>query len=173
MLPNKVAQSGLLTIDLEDWYDPTERVVFDLKEWLFEGLILREKDFREGLKQHDFSRYQNKLVSLLCSADAIVPTWAFMLAASCLEPVARRVVFGTPDRLDEILYAEKIAALDPEVYRGQRIVIKGCSKVPVPVSAYTALTTFLRPIARSIHYGEPCSTVPVYKRPKSQDDSHS
>ncbi len=173
MLTNKVAQSGLLTIDLEDWYDPTERAVFDLKDWLYEGLILREKDFREGLKEHDFSRYRGKLVSLTCSADAIVPTWAFMLAATYLEPVARRVVFGTPDRLEELLYAERIATLDPATYRDQRIVIKGCSKVAVPVSAYAALTTFLRPIARSIHYGEPCSTVPVYKRPKSIDDSHS
>ena len=135
---------------------------------------MREKDFQEGLKHHDFSRYQNKLVSLLCSADAIVPTLGVHAGGQLvwsLLPV--RVVSGTPDRLDEILYAGKIASLDPEVYRGQRIVIKGCSKVPVPVSAYTALTTFLRPIARSIHYGEPCSTVPVYKRPKSQDDSHS
>lgn len=173
MLTNKVAQSGLLTIDMEDWYDPTERVVFDLKDWLFEGLILREKDFREGLKRHEFSRYRGKLVALTCSADAIVPTWAYMLAAAFLEPVATRVVFGTPDRIDELLYLEKIAGLDPEAFRDQRIIIKGCSKVPVPVSAYTALTTFLRPIARSIHYGEPCSTVPVYKRPKSQSDSHS
>jgi hypothetical protein len=173
MLTNKVAQSGLLTIDLEDWYDPAERVVFDLKDWLYEGLILREKDYREQLKQHDWTHYRDKLVALTCTADAIVPTWAFMLAATYLEPVAKRLVFGSTQRLDEILYAERIAALDPADFRDQRVIIKGCSKVPVPVSAYSDLTAFLRPLVRSIHYGEPCSTVPVFKRPKESGDTHS
>lgn len=173
MITNKVAQSGLLTIDMEEWYDTAGRVVFDLKDWLYEELILREKEYRERLKAHDWSAYRGKLVALTCTADAIVPTWAFMLAATYLEPVAKRVIFGTPEHMEEQLYAERIASLDPEEYRDQRVVIKGCSKVPVPVSAYTALTAFLRPLVRSIHYGEPCSTVPVYKRPKTSDDSHA
>lgn len=173
MITNKVAQSGLLTIDMEEWYDPSGRMVFDLKDWLYEGLILREKEYRERLKEHDWSVYRGTLVALTCTADAIVPTWAFMLAAAYMEPVAKRVIFGTPDHLEEVLFMEHIARLNPDDYRDQRVVVKGCSKVPVPIAAYTALTSFLRPLVRSIHYGEPCSTVPVYKRPKASEDSHS
>jgi hypothetical protein len=160
---NKVAESGLVTIDLEELYIPGERILFDLKGWLFEELILKEKDFREQLKNHDWSQYQNKLVALTCTADAIVPTWAFMLIATKLEPFARKIVFGDLKKLEEELFHEQIQKLNIANYHDQRIVIKGCSKVEVPASAYVEITALLRPVAKSIMYGEPCSTVPIYK----------
>ena len=161
---NKVAESGLITINLEELYTSGERVLFDLKGWLYEELILKEKDFREYIKQHDWSSYQHKMVAVTCSADAIVPTWAFMLIATALTPYAQKVVFGNLTTLDEVLYEEKINAMDLSSFQDQRVIIKGCSKVNVPVSAYVRLTSKLQPIVKSIMYGEPCSTVPVYKR---------
>ena len=160
---NKVAESGLVNIDLEELYVPGDRVLFDLKGWLFQELILKEKDFREQIKNHDWTQYQNKLVALTCTADAIVPTWAFMLVATKLEPLATKIVFGDLTKLEETLFHEQIQKLNLENYRDQRIVIKGCSKVDVPASAYVEVTAFLRPVAKSIMYGEPCSTVPIYK----------
>lgn len=161
---NKVAESGLITINLEELYTSGERVLFDLKGWLYEELILKEKDFREYIKQHDWSSYQHKMVAVTCSADAIVPTWAFMLIATALTPHAQKVVFGNLTTLDEVLFEEKINAMDLSSFQDQRVIIKGCSKVNVPVSAYVRLTSKLQPIVKSIMYGEPCSTVPVYKR---------
>jgi hypothetical protein len=160
---NKVAESGLVSIDLEELYVPGERVLFDLKGWLFEELILKEKDFREQIKNHDWTHYKDKLVALTCTADAIVPTWAFMLIATKLEPFAKKIVFGDLKKLEEELFHEQIQKLQLENYRNQRIVIKGCSKVEVPASAYVEVTSLLRPVAKSIMYGEPCSTVPIYK----------
>ncbi len=160
---NKVAESGLVTIDLEELYIPGDRFLFDLKGWLFEELILKEKDFREQIKNHNWSQYQNKLVALTCTADAIVPTWAFMLIATKLEPFAKKIVSGDLNKLEETLFHEQIQKLNFENYRNQRIVIKGCSKVEVPASAYIEITALLRPVAKSIMYGEPCSTVPIYK----------
>jgi hypothetical protein len=162
-LVNKVAASGLITIDLEELHVPGERVLFDIKGWLFEELILKEKDFREKIKQHDWSQYTDKFVALTCTADAIVPTWAYMLIVSAMEPFAKKIVFGDLQKLEETLFSEKIAALNPNDYRDQKIVIKGCSNLDVPVSAYVQLTAFLRPLVKSVMYGEPCSTVPVYK----------
>ncbi len=161
---NKVAESGLITIDLEELYTPGERVLFDIKGWLFEEIILKEKDFREQIKQHDWSIYSNKLVAVTCSADAIVPTWAFMLVATALAPYAQQVIFGDLIRMEEVLFDAKLNSLDLTSFSDQRIVIKGCSKVNVPVSAYVRLTALLQPVVKSIMYGEPCSTVPVYKR---------
>ena len=166
MIVNKVAESGLVTIDLEELYIPGERTLFDLKGWLFEELILKEKDFREQIKNHDWAQYQNKLVALTCTADAIVPTWAFMLIATKLEPFAKKIVFGDLKKLEEELFHEQIQKLNPETYRDQRLIIKGCSKVEVPVSTYVEITSLLRPVAKSIMYGEPCSTVPIYKNNK-------
>ena len=137
--------------------------MFDLKSWLFEELILKEKDFREQLKNHDWSEYHDKLVAIFCTADAIVPTWAFMLVAAKLEPFAKKIVFGDLKKLEEELFHERIFKMNPENYRDQRVVIKGCSKVEVPASAYVEITFLLRPVVKSIMYGEPCSTVPVYK----------
>jgi hypothetical protein len=159
---NKVAESGLLQFDLEGLYPEGERVLFDLKGWLFEELILKEKDFRDLVKNHDWSQYQNKLVALTCSADAIVPTWAFMLIAVHLQPFAREVILGDLQKLEESLFRQAIFNLNPESFRNERIVIKGCGG-KVPVSAYVDFADFLRPLAKSILYGEPCSTVPVYK----------
>ena len=161
---NKVAESGLITIDLEELYTPGERVLFDIKGWLFEEIILKEKDFREQIKQHDWSIYSNKLVAVTCSADAIVPTWAFMLVATAVAPYAQQVIFGDLIRMEEVLFDAKLNLLDLTSFSDQRIVIKGCSKVNVPVSAYVRLTALLQPVVKSIMYGEPCSTVPVYKR---------
>jgi hypothetical protein len=161
---NKVAESGLITIDLEELYTPGERALIDIKDWLYEELILKEKDFREYIKQHDWSSYQNKLVAVNCSADAIVPTWAYMLVAVALAPFANKIVFGSLEQLEETLFEEKIAAMDITSFSDQRIIVKGCSKVNVPVSAYVHLTFRLQPFVKSIMYGEPCSTVPLYKR---------
>jgi hypothetical protein len=163
---NKVSQSGLVTIDLESFYPEGERFLFDIKDLLFQGLILREKDFRDFVKNEDWSRYKDKYVALICSADAIVPTWAYMLLAAHLEPYAKRVVFGNLEDLETILYTEALAAINMNDYKDARVVIKGCSNLPVPAAAYVELTRLLRPVAKSIMYGEPCSTVPLYKKGK-------
>ena len=161
---NKVAQSGLVTIDLEDLYVLGERVLFDMKDWLFEELILKEKEFREKLKENDWNIYNGKFVAITCSVDAVVPTWAFMLIATLLKPVAKKVSFGDLHKLEEELFDEEISKLNIADFNDKKIVIKGCSKIKVPVSAYVNLTAKLRPVVKSIMYGEPCSTVPVYKR---------
>jgi hypothetical protein len=166
VIVNKVEQSGLITIDLESFYLQGERVLFDIKEHLFQGLILREKDFREFIKNEDWNKYKDKYVALTCSADAIVPTWAYMLLATQLEPVAKKVVFGDLETLETVLYNEVLNKLDVSPYQDARIVVKGCGDLPVPKAAYVQLTSLLRPVAKSIMYGEPCSTVPLYKKPK-------
>jgi hypothetical protein len=161
---NKVNESGLVQFNPEELFVPGERILFDLKSWLFEEIILKEKDFREQLKNHDWSQYENKFVALTCSADAIIPTWAFMLIASSLEPFAKKIVFGDLKKLEEEIFHEQVSKINPENYRDQRVVIKGCSKVAVPASAYVEITSLLRPVVKSILFGEPCSTVPVYKK---------
>ncbi|MGA0556073.1 DUF2480 family protein [Larkinella sp. VNQ87] len=163
---NRVAKSGLVTLDLEDYYHAGERVVYDLKDNLFMGLILKEKDFREFLKAHDWSQYAGKNVAITCSEDAIVPTWAYMLLTLYLEPHAHLIVFGSLEDLEEKLYFDAIARINIEDYRDARVVVKGCSKVPVPTAAYVEVARRLRPVAQSIMFGEPCSTVPLYKRPR-------
>ena len=162
---NKVAQSGIVTIDLETFYEDGPRVLFDIKPLLFQELILKEKDFRDYIKTHDWTVYTNTFVALTCTADAIVPTWAYMLLTLSLETFAKRVVYGNLETLETILFQEKINALDTESYRDARIVIKGCGNKPVPIAAYVALTEKIKPMAKSIMYGEPCSTVPLYKKP--------
>lgn len=161
---NKVAESGLITIDLEELHVQGERVLFDIKPWLYEELILREKDFRQHIKEHNWSAYQDQLVALTCSADAIVPTWAYMLLAVALAPYAKKVVFGGLAQLEETLYREQLMVMDLTPFKDGRVIIKGCSKVAVPVSAYVQLTEMLRPHVKSLMFGEPCSTVPVFKR---------
>ena len=165
-LVNRVAQSGLITIDLETFYLPGERAVFDIKLFLFQELILREKDFREAMKDHNWKSYADKYVSLVCTADAIVPTWAYMLIVSNLEPYAKKIVFGNLETLETVLYHDVLSKLPIEQYKDARIVIKGCGNLPVPKAAYVELTSILRPVAKSIMYGEPCSTVPIYKQAK-------
>ncbi|MEM9024121.1 MAG: DUF2480 family protein [Bacteroidota bacterium] len=166
-IENKVARSGLVTIDLEAWYPAGERVLFDIKDLLWQEIALKEKDFRTFVKAHDWAQYQGKLVALHCSVDAIVPTWAFMLLATALAPYAQDVVFGNLEQLERSLYQRIIDGIDGADYQDQRVVIKGCSDREVPADAYVALTRKLQPFARSIMYGEPCSTVPLYKRPRN------
>jgi hypothetical protein len=163
-IENKVEKSGLITLNLEDYYPKGERLVFDIKDQLFQGLILREKDFREFVKSHNWEQYQDKYVAITCSADAIVPTWAYMLLAAELEPYAKRFVFGDSTTLETTLFIETLKTLDVSQYQDERVIIKGCSKYPVPESAYVELTRLLRPVAKSIMFGEACSTVPLYKR---------
>jgi len=161
---NKVAESGLVSVDLEAYYPKGEVVVFDLKDFLFMGLILKEKDFREALKQTDWEKYRNKLVAVTCTADAIIPVWAYMLVVSYLQPSAKDIVMGDEKELHRTLFLKNIAQINPDEFAGKRIVVKGCGELPVGEFAYAEITRILRPVAKSIMYGEPCSTVPVYKK---------
>ncbi len=165
-IENKVAQSGLIDFDLEEYYPKGDRVLLDVADFLFEGLILKEKDFRDKIKSTDWTTYQDKFVAVTCTADAIVPTWAYMLMAASLEGNAKKVVFGNMETLETVLYNDALKQVDAEDYRDQRVIIKGCSKYPVPESAYVELTNLLKPVAKSIMYGEACSTVPIYKNTK-------
>jgi hypothetical protein len=163
---NRVTKSGLISLDLEDFYHAGERVLYDLKDNLFMGLILKEKDFREFLKTHDWSQYTGKNIAITCTEDAVIPTWAYMLLAIQLEPYAHSIVFGNLQDLEQKLYDEALAKINFEEYAGAKVVVKGCSKVAVPTTAYVEVTRRLRPYAQSIMFGEPCSTVPLYKKPK-------
>jgi hypothetical protein len=165
---NKVASSGLITIDLEEFYPKGERVLFDIKPLLFHELILKEKEFREYIKQHDWAQYQDTYVAVTCSNDAIVPTWAYMLLTIALEPYAKKVVFGTMETLEAVLYNESLSKINYSDYKDKRVVIKGCGNLPVTTNAYVELTKGLKPFAKSIMYGEPCSTVPLYKAPAAK-----
>ena len=164
---NKVADSGLITISPEDYYPAGRRMSIDLGEVLFQGLILREKDFREWIKTHDWEQYKDAYVAVFCSADAIIPVWAYMLVAASLEPFVRKTVAGTQHDLETALYQDVVANLDLEEFRDQRVIIKGCGNLPVPDSAYVMLTEKLRPIVKSLMYGEACSTVPVFKQSRT------
>lgn len=164
---NKVASSGLVTLDLEKLYHPGQRVVYDLSDNLYQGMILKEKDFRTFVKEKDWSEYEGKNVAIICSADAIVPTWAYMLLASVLSPHTNLVVFGDLEALEQALFQQAIDQLDLEKFRDQRIVVKGCGDKEVPLFAYTEIVRKLRPISKSIMYGEPCSTVPIFKKKKA------
>jgi hypothetical protein len=170
---NRVANSGIVSLDLEDLYHSGERVLYDLKDNLWQGMILREKDFRDFLKSHDWTRYAGKNVAVTCSEDAIIPTWAYMLLSVQLEPYANEVVFGDLNSLEEKLFAQAISQIHIEEYAGKRVVVKGCSKVEVPISAYMEISKLLKPVVQSLMFGEPCSTVPVYKKPKSAIASSS
>lgn len=163
-ITNKVAASGLITLDLEEFYPEGERVLVDIKEQLFQGLILREKEFRAFIQDTDWSIYRDKFVAITCSTDAIVPTWAYMLLAATLAPFAKKIVFGNLEQLEQSIFQETLAKLNLTPFKDARIVVKGCGKLPIPKGAFVELTSLLQPIAKSIMYGEPCSTVPLYKR---------
>lgn len=161
---NRVANSQLVTFDLEELYAPGERVLIDIGDLLFQGLVLREKDFREYVRSHDWGQYAGKFVAITCSADAIVPTWAYMLLSVSLQPFAKAVVFGTLPELETQLFRQALEQVDWSQYQDAKVVVKGCSKVNVPVSAYVELANRLRPVASSIMFGEACSNVPLFKR---------
>ena len=163
-LVNKVADSGLVSLDPADFY-PSETIkLFDLKDHLFMGLILKEKDFRSALQNTDWQQYKDIAVGIVCSTDAIIPLWAYMLVASSLEPVASFIMKGNEEQVRESLFLRNIYAMSPENYSDQRIVVKGCGEKAIPESVYVALTHLLRPFAKSLFFGEPCSTVPVFKK---------
>ncbi len=164
ILINKVAESGLLTIDPADFVPQGGTAVFDLKGYLFMEMILKEKDFREALKKTDWEPFRGRNVAVFCSADAIIPVWAYMLVATYLEPVAKDLVMGTEQELERQLFIRNLQAMDLKPYLDQRVVIKGCGEIAIGDYVYLELTRILRPVAKSIMYGEPCSTVPVYKR---------
>ena len=162
---NKVAESGIITLDPASFLPTGETVVFDLKDYLFMGLILKEKDFREALKSLNWEQYRGKNVALTCSADAIIPVWAYMLVTINLQPVATEIVMGDEVELRKQLFLKNIAKLNISEYEDKRVAIKGCGDVPIGDFVYMELTKLLRPVVKSIMYGEPCSTVPVYKKP--------
>lgn len=163
-IENKVANSGLLTINLEELYDTAERVVLDIEPWLFRGLILKEKEFREYVKLHNWAMYKDKIVIFTCSVDAIVPTWAYMLLSVSVQNVAKRYFFGSIEHANMLLFHEAISKIDLDAYTEARVIVKGCSNIPVPVSAYVEITAKLLPLAKSIMYGEACSNVPIFKK---------
>ncbi|RXK81009.1 DUF2480 family protein [Filimonas effusa] len=161
---NKVAESGIITLDLETFYPKADLAVFDLKEYLFMGLILKEKDFRATLLTLDWETYRDKYVAVTCTADAIIPMWAYMLVASYLQPVAKDLVVGDEKTLINNIFIKNIAALDAEDFQDKRVVVKGCGDIQIPETAYLEITNKLRPFVKSLMYGEPCSTVPIFKR---------
>ncbi|AKA35084.1 DUF2480 family protein [Flagellimonas lutaonensis] len=161
---NRVAQSKLVTFDLEAYYPEGKRVLFDIKDWLHEGLILREKEFRAKVTEHDWSQYADAFVALTCSTDAIVPGWAFMLLASRLQPHAKKVVQGDLEILETLLYNDILQNLDVSDLADKPVIIKGCSNKPVPKNAYLMAVAKIQPVAKSIMYGEACSSVPIHKK---------
>jgi hypothetical protein len=161
---NKVAESGLITLDPEKFYPRGETAVFDLKDFLFMGLILKEKDYREALKSHNWEQYQDKNVAITCTADAVIPVWAYMLAASYLQPISKDIVMGDEKELHRTIFLKNLSQIDTSEFIDKRVVVKGCGETPIGDFVYMELTKLLRPVAKSIMYGEPCSTVPVYKK---------
>lgn len=164
IIENKIVNSGLITLDLADYYPKGERKSIDIAPWLFEGIMLREKDFRQSVKDHDWSQYRDCYVAVFCSEDAIIPQWAYMLLSSSLAAYAKKVVFGTREQMENILMDNAIAALDLSELEDQRVIIKGCGDLPIPPHAYVSIVSKLQPLAKSIMFGEACSTVPIFKK---------
>lgn len=161
---NRVANSQLINIDLEDFYPEGERVLFDIKEWLFAEQILKEKDFRKSVKNHNWNTYQNKYIALTCSSEAIIPSWAYLLISVELSPFAKKIIVGNLETLETSIFQEIIDGLPVKNYINKPVIIKGCSNKPIPETAYTLLIARLLPLVRSIMYGEACSSVPLYKK---------
>lgn len=164
IIVNKVAQSGLLTLDLEEFYPSDDIATFDVKDYLFMELILKEKEYRDTLKNNNWSIYQNKVVAITCSTDAIIPLWAYMLAATYLQPFAKDIMFGTEEEVFKTLFVKNLNQIDAKEFEDKRMVVKGCGDKAIPEIAFVEITKMLRPFAKSIMYGEPCSTVPIFKR---------
>jgi hypothetical protein len=163
---NKVANSVLEVFDLEDYYPNEIRTQIDISQWLFEGFLLKEKDFREALKNHHWAQYQNHLVAIHCSTDAIIPAWATILVTIYLEPFAKKIVLGNVSDLESSIYQEILSTLDYSKFKDKPVILKGCSKKPVPESAYIFAVQHLQKVAKSIMYGEACSAVPLFKKAK-------
>ncbi len=161
---NKVAESGLITLDLEKYIPQQEIVAFDLTPFLFRGLILKEKDFRDSMQSEDWSKYAGKAVAVFCSAEAIIPAWAYMLVSVMLSGIANTVYAGTPEELEKSLFLENLKKIDTAEFQDKRVVVKGCGDKQIGVYAYLEITSLLQPVVKTLMYGEPCSTVPVYKR---------
>ena len=161
---NKVENSSLVQIDLATFYPQGKRSTFDLKPWLFQELILKETDFREHVKNHDWSQYQDQFVAITCSADVIIPSWAFLMIAIALEPYAKKAVYGNQETLETVLFEEVFAQHDFTQYKDSKVIIKGCGHLPIPQQAYVSYISKLKPFASSIMFGEPCSSVPLYKK---------
>ena len=161
---NRVANSSLVNFDLESYYPKGQRHLIDLKDWLFEGLILKEKDFRQAVKDYNWVQHQDQYVAIDCSADAIVPVWSYMLISNAVSPYAKKVVKGNLENLESIIFHELINTLDINTFKNQRVIVKGCSNLPIPESAYVAITNRLSQVVKSIMYGEACSSVPIYKK---------
>lgn len=160
---NRIASSKLVTFNLEDYYPKGDRILFDIKDWLLEGLVLRETIFREKALEHDWSQYKDCYVALTCSTDAIIPAWAYMLLSTHLQPYAKKVVTGDLEMLETILYTEIISSMDVSALKGKPVIVKGCSHKPVPKNAYLLLIEKLQPVVKSLLYGEACSSVPLFK----------
>jgi hypothetical protein len=163
---NRIANSKLVTFNLEDYYPEGERVLFDIKDWLFEGFVLREKDFRDAVKQHDWAQYQDKYLALTCSSDAIIPAWAYMLITTELQPYAKRVILGDLQQLEFSIYQDIINVIDVEEFRDVPVIVKGCARKQVPENAYLQIVQKLQPVAKTIMFGEACSSVPLFKKKK-------
>lgn len=161
---NRVANSALVTINLEDYYPKGQRILFDIKDWLFEGFVLREKDFRQQVSSFNWSQYKDCYLALTCSTDAIIPAWAYMLISLQLEPFAKKTIIGNLEALETSIYQDVINDLNVSEFENKPLIIKGCSKKPVPQNAYIMLASKLKPVAKSIMYGEACSSVPLYKK---------
>lgn len=164
---NRVAQSTIVSLDLEEFYPREERVIFDLKPFLYQELVLREKEFRAALKELDWSQYQDKWVAILCSADAIVPNWAYMLVSTYLTPVSKGYAVGDLDALEVMISEKCLGELDLDRFQDKPVIVKGCSDFPIPLFAYGRIVSLVQSRAKTIMYGEPCSTVPLYKKAKS------
>ena len=161
---NRVANSAIVTIDLEDFYPEGKRIVLDISQWLQEGIVLREKDFRSQVKAHDWSQYQDCYVALECSTDAIIPGWAYLLVSLQVAPFSKKVVVGSLETLESLLYSQIIEKIDVNAYKDKPIIIKGCAHKPIPQNAFVFISQKLQPIAKSIMYGEACSAVPLFKK---------
>ena len=161
---NKVEQSGLITLNLEDYYNQDKRAFIDLKENLYEGLILRERDFRAFVKSNDWSKYQDCNIAIDITTDAIVPAWAFMLVAASLSLYAKTVIKGSLEDLNKHLYTQALQTIDLTELQDKFVIVKGCSNHPVPESTYVELCTLLQPVVKTLSYGEACSKVPLYKK---------
>ena len=161
---NKVENSSLVQIDLATFYPQGKRSTFDLKPWLFQELILKENDFRQHVKNHDWSQYQDQYVAITCSADVIIPSWAFLMIAIALEPFAKKAVYGNQETLETVLFEEVFAKYDFTQYQDSKVIIKGCGHLPIPQQAYVSYISKLTPFANSIMFGEPCSSVPLFKK---------